>query len=221
MPNFTPERPELLAPSGYHDIRGAHAKPGQSRSQPVRPWPQISGITLHQTACLIGAPAMRWAGVHAHLGVPRDGSIVHIYDFTDRVNHGHNFNAGDVGIEIDGYYAGVEGDLRTFWRPKEDPGRMPLELTPETILGARRAVEFVVEQVAAHGGAVRWIHAHRQSSAMRQSDPGSAIWKAVGIWAQTELGLSDAGDTFGPGGTIGDGLAIPEAWDPARVGVRY
>lgn len=221
MTTIPPEHPEQLAPGGYFDIRGTHAKPGQSKSQPVRPWPQITGITLHQTACLIGTRPAYWAGVSAHLGVTRGGGIVHIYDFTDRVNHGHNLNAGDVGIEIDGFFAGVEGDLRTFWRPKEDPDRLPLVPTEEQILAARRAVEFVVEQVAANGGAVRFIHAHRQSSAQRQSDPGSEIWRGVGLWAQQTLGLTDAGETFGPGGTVGDGLRIPAAWDPSKSGVPY
>lgn len=210
MPNIEP-------PPGYVDLRGTHAKPGQSKSQPVRPWAQITGITLHQTACLIGDRAPLWAGVWAHLGVTRGAQIIHIYDFAERVNHGHNLNAGDVGIEIDGHFAGVEGDLRTYWRPPQDPGRMPLDLRDEQVLAARRAVEFVVETVAAHGGCVRLIHAHRQSSSQRISDPGSAIWKAVGLWAQEKLGLDDGG----PGFTVGDGRPIPEAWDARRAGVPY
>jgi hypothetical protein len=205
------------APGGYVDERATHPRPGLSRAQPRRPWSQITGITLHQTAGLIGERTAVWRGVHAHLGVTRLGKIVHLYDFADRVNHGHNLNAADVGIEIDGHFCGVEGDLRTYWRPAGDPHRMPLTPTAAQIEAARIAVEFVIEAVAAEGGCVRFIHAHRQSSCMRQGDPGSAIWREVGLWAQQHLGLEDGG----PGWTVGDGLPIPEAWDPRRVGIRY
>jgi hypothetical protein len=210
------------APGGYADIRGTHGRPGLSKSQLRRPWPQITGITLHQTACLIGERDGIWAGVHAHLGITRAGKIVHLYDFADRVNHGHSFNAGDVGIEIDGHFAGVEGDIRTYWRPAGDPGRMPLVATEDQILAARSAVRAIVEAVAGQGGEVRFIHAHRQSSNQRQSDPGSQIWRDVGLWAQDEFGLSDGGPGFvlpGDGGV--PGLPIPEAWDPRYAGVKY
>ena len=64
---------------------------------------------------------------------------------------------------------------------------------------------------------MKFIHAHRQSSADRQSDPGSRIWQDAGIWAQQNLALSDGGKNF----KVGTELKIPEAWDPSRTGVIY
>ena len=64
---------------------------------------------------------------------------------------------------------------------------------------------------------MKFIHAHRQSSADRQSDPGSRIWQDVGIWGQQNLALSDGGKNV----KVGTGLKIPEAWDPSRTGVIY
>jgi hypothetical protein len=203
--------------ANFFDLRGQHGRPGLSRSQPHRPWRQITGITLHQTACLIGEKAASWKAVHAHVGITRSGKVVQIYAFTDRVNHGHNLNAGDVGIEIDGYYEGVEGNERTFWRPREEPNRKPLRPTPKQIAAAQETVRWIRDVVNGMGGKLTFIHAHRQSSKDRQSDPGSRIWRDVGLWAQRNLGLSDGGRGF----TVGDGLPIPADWDPRYAGVRF
>lgn len=204
-------------PAKFVDVRGQHGRPGLSKSQPHRPWKQITGITLHQTAALIGERESTWFPVPIHLGVTRKGKIIQLYDFTDRTNHAHNLNATDVGIEVDGFYEGVEGDETTFWRPKSEPGRKPLKPTPEQIVALREAVRWIRDVVNGFGGKLKFIHAHRQSSKDRQSDPGSRLWQEVGVWAQNELGLSDGGKGF----TVGDGLPIPEKWDARYAGVKF
>jgi len=210
-------RAEQGLPANFVDVRGQHGRPGLSKSQPHRPWKQITGITLHQTAALIGERESTWFSVPIHLGVTRKGKIIQLYDFTDRTNHAHNLNAADVGIEVDGFYEGVEGDDTTFWRPQSEPNRKPLKPTPEQIVALREAVRWIRDVVNGFGGKLKFIHAHRQSSKDRQSDPGSRLWKEVGVWAQNELGLSDGGKGF----TVGDGLAIPEKWDARYIGVKY
>jgi hypothetical protein len=204
-------------PANFVDVRGQHGRPGLSKAQPHRPWKQITGITLHQTASLIGEKERSWFSVPIHLGITRKGKVIQLYSFTDRTNHGHNLNAADVGIEIDGFYEGVEGDITTFWRPQSDPDRKPLKPTLEQIAAARETVRWIRDVVNGFGGKLKFIHAHRQSSKERQSDPGSRIWQDVGVWAQDNLGLSDGGKGF----TVGDGLPIPEKWDARRVGVKF
>lgn len=204
-------------PPNFIDVRGQHGRPGLSKSHPHRPWKQIAGITLHQTASLIGEKESTWFSVPVHLGITRSGKVIQLYSFTDRVNHGHNLNAGDVGIEVDGFFEGVEGDDKTFWRPKSDPNRKPLRPTAEQIAATQAAVRWIRDTVNGFGGTLKFIHAHRQSSKDRQSDPGSRIWQAVGLWAQDTLGLGDGGKGF----TVGDGLPIPGAWDSRYAGVKF
>lgn len=178
-----------------------------------RPWTSVTGICLHQTACVLGERPERWASIGAHVGVTRGGRVVWLHDFTSLVIHGNGFNAHTVGIELDGTYAGVEGDPRTFWRPAADPRRQPQSPTAELVASARAAVRWICAEVARHGGAVSLLVAHRQASAERQSDPGSALWQAVALPLMSELGLSDGGPSY----KLGSGQPIPGAWDPSRV----
>jgi peptidoglycan hydrolase-like protein with peptidoglycan-binding domain len=204
-------------PANFVDVRGQHGRAGLSKAQPHRPWKQITGITLHQTASLIGEKEARWFAVPTHLGITRKGKVIQLYSFTDRTNHDHDLNAGDVGIEIDGFYEGVEGDIGTFWRAESHPDRKPLRPKLEQIAAARETVRWIRDVVNGFGGRLKFIHAHRQSSKDRRSDPGSRIWREVGVWAQDNLGLSDGGAGF----AVGDGRPIPEKWDARRAGVKF
>lgn len=207
-------RERSAPPSGHEDVRQLAPR---SLVRGVRPWTAITGITLHQTACVLGDRAARWATIGAHVGVTRDGRVIQMHDFTNVIWHGNGFNASTVGIECDGTYEGIEGDLSTFWRPASDPTRQPQTPTPELVEAARAAIRWIVAEVARHGGRVSRLVAHRQASADRRSDPGSALWQAVAMPMHEECGLDDGG----PGYKVGSGLEIPEAWDRSRVGVGY
>ena len=63
---------------------------------------------------------------------------------------------------------------------------------------------------------LEYIHAHRQSSKSRTSDPGEKVWKLIALEAQKRWGLKDGGPDFKLGGTT-----IPEAWNPEYVGSKY
>jgi antitoxin (DNA-binding transcriptional repressor) of toxin-antitoxin stability system len=200
-------------PAEVVDLRAGAAR---TWARGRRPWSAVTGICLHQTACVLGERPARWASIGAHVGVTRAGQVLWLHDFTAIVVHGHGFNGSTVGIECDGRYEGVEGDLSTFWRPPGSTAQ-PQAPTPELIAAARAAIRWIVAEVARHGGQVARLVAHRQASADRRGDPGSALWRAVAMPMFEELGLDDGG----PGYQIGTGLAIPEAWDPARRGVGY
>ena len=190
---------------------------GQWRSRDQRPLRSITGITLHQTAVLFGETPSRWYTLAAHLGITRGGGAYLICPLDRIVWHGNGLNTTDVGIEIDGYFEGIEGKPSTFWKPPTDLTRQPLQLTPEQVSATRAIIKWICGEVKTDGGEVQFIHAHRQASKDRESDPGSRVWKEVGLWAQSDLGLSDGGKNF----TRGTGLKIPEAWDPSRVGIPY
>ena len=191
-----------------------------------RDWSKVTGICLHQTACVLGERPARWDTVGAHAGVTRSGQIILLHDFDKLVVHGNGWNAQTVGIEIDGLYAGLEDDpktvvneaTRTTWDdPTTAVHEKPLILTSETVEAVSQLIRYICAEVEKHSGKIKALVAHRQASATRENDPGEAIWKKVALPMSKELGLHDGG----PGFKIGNGYAIPEQWDPTRKGIKY
>lgn len=183
-----------------------------------RKWSKVTGITLHQTACVLGERPERWLNVGCHVGITRSGKVLWLHDFDQLVVHGHGWNAQCVGIEIDGLYAGIQGDQRTVW---DDPStarhEQGMSIEPVQMEAVKDAIRWIVARVKARKGWVRALVAHRQSTDDRTTDPGSGIWQAVALPMMEELDLDDGG----PGFTLGRGEPIPEAWDPSRTGIRY
>jgi N-acetyl-anhydromuramyl-L-alanine amidase AmpD len=198
----------------FHDRRDTASR---SQRKGARPWRKVTGVCLHQTACLLGERPARWDTVGAHLGITRGGQVILLHPFDRVVWHGNGFNAQTVGIEIDGLYAGLEGVPRTVWNDPSTPHReQGMDLPEVQADAARQVIRWICAEVEANGGKVSALVAHRQSSESRQSDPGSAIWQRVALPIAAELGLSDGGDGF----KLGDGRAIPREWDLART-ARY
>lgn len=184
-----------------HDVR---ALTPEDNRRPARPWSQITGITLHQTG-MYRFSARAWPKVKAHMGVHHDGSVYWIHPLESRLPASNGFNRDTVAIEVAGNFLRNEDDPRSYWKM----GGGPSTLAPEMVEGLRRAIRFITAEVERHGGRITNIHAHRQTNRNKASCPGEAIWKAGGVWAQRELGLSDGG----PGYVRGDGLPIPPYWD--------
>lgn len=183
-----------------------------------REWSKVTGICLHQTACVLGEKPPRWDTVGCHIGVTRSGKVIWLHDFNRLVVHGNGWNTQTVGIEIDGLYAGVEGDPKTVW---DDPSTTKKEvgsiLTQESIDATQQVIRFIADEIEKNGGKLKAIVAHRQASENRRNDPGSAIWKAIALPMAKELETSDGG----PGFKLSKGYAIPESWDPSRKGIKY
>lgn len=200
-----------VAVTAFHDLRKSAAA---IHVYGKRPWSKVTGICLHQTACVLGERPARWRTVGCHVGVTRGGQVMWLHDFTKLVVHGNGWNAQTVGIEMDGLYEGVAGDPKTLWddptTPFREQGQTP---TPELVEAARATVRWICAVVEANGGRVRALVAHRQSSDSRRNDPGSALWQAVALPLMADLGLSDGG----PGFKIGTGRPIPHEWDQSRT----
>lgn len=211
----------MSVPPGVVDRRKTAIQAhGPNREWPVydRPWSKVTGACLHQTACMLGERAERWDTAGAHLGITRAGQIIWLHDFTKVVAAANGWNAQCVSIEVDGLFAGIEGDPRTLW---DDPSTAIREAemhpTQPQIDALFVAVRWIAGDVLEHSGKpLHALVAHRQSSASRRDDPGSAIWKAAAP-LMLELQLTDGG----PGFKLDDGYAIPEAWDPTRRGIKY
>lgn len=182
-----------------------------------RDWSKVTGICLHQTACVLGERDGRWDAIGCHVGVTRSGKVLWLHDFNKLIVHGNQWNTQTVGIEIDGMYEGVEGDIKTFWRPKDQPNLQPQRPTEEAMEAVRDLCRFICKRVKENGGEIRALVAHRQASENRRNDPGSAIWQRVALPLHQELGLNDGGIGF----KLSTGYAIPEKWDPRCKGIKY
>jgi len=191
----------------------------------------IEGVTLHQTACVLGEKEHRWYNVACHIAITREGKIIYNNDFIKKIWHGNGFNTKTIGIEIDGHFAGLEEqndagewvpDMRSYWRPKNSK-RTPVSVTDAQIEACKEAIRWVKRVVDAAGGDFKYILAHRQSSPSRVSDPGQKTWRLIAMPLMEELGMEDGGDDY----YVLDskkraGKPIPEAWDPQRhAGVSY
>lgn len=177
----------------------------------------IDAICLHQTARFYGvAPYQvlaakgdrtlalhrRGLDVHAHVTAWTTGKFTPCYPLTAYVWHGNGANARSIGLEVEGLYNGK-------------PGGSDAEPKPETIDAAREAVRWIVAEAAREGITIRYVLAHRQYSDSRRADPGWRIWRDVGLWSETALGLVTLPlltDT-----ERGQGRPIPAAWDPRQT----
>lgn len=213
-PTTSPAPVKALPGTKFNDLRKVAT---QEDVGGKRSWKEVTGICLHQTACLLGERPERWRSVGCHVGVTRGGQVNWLHEFNKIVWHGNGFNNRTVGIECDGLYAGIQGDPRTVWDDPTTPAKESgMELTPELIGALKETVRWIVSEVSKAGGEVKFLLAHRQSSVNRRNDPGSALWQ-VALELMEELNLSDGG----PGFKTGNGYLIPESWDPAKKGVKY
>lgn len=210
-----PELPPGLPGVEFHDRRKMAAQSHHGYATRRRSISRVTAIVLHQTGCVMGERPARYDGMGAHVGVTRCGRVIWLHDWDRTVVAANGLNGSTVSIEIDGLYAGIEGDDSTVWDNPRTPTReRGMVLTPEAAKAAREVIAWIVEDVRRRGGAVTAIRAHREASASRRSDPGEAIWKQVALMAADELGLGTGGDV------LGDGRPVPREWD-ATSGHRY
>lgn len=190
-----------------------------SRRNPIA---NIDTICLHQMAVKDSDDKgwHRWRRLAIHWVVTCGdyAKAYQLHDFDLRVPHGHGWNGRSVGFEFEGYFSGIGVDEKYFWKPKSRPNRKPMVPTERQLEAGRQAVRHTVECIRELGGDIKYIAAHRQSYGVKSSDPGSLIWQGVALPMMEELGLAE-------GPTLHHhkhpGRPIPEAWNPANVGVKY
>lgn len=189
----------------------------------------VTGVVLHQTACEFGvsdnqikaaggdpvlAKHRRALNIAAHVTAFMTGKAVYANPLPWYVYHGNGFNGYTYGLEIEGLYCGLRGNLRTV---AGDPKDVSV-LTRLTIDAARIGLTFLVDRGRALGSPIEWVYAHRQSSSTRRSDPGQEIWEEVVLkYAVPVLGLRVNNDLVLPASNPknGPGYPIPKEWDPS------
>ena len=150
------------------------------------------------------AQQLRAINVPSHMLAFREGWLVQAHDLRAYLHHAHRLNGPTLGLEIEGYYGGL--DRMDFDRR----GREYDELDDLTIETAREGVRRLAEGGQEIGAPIEFIYAHRQS-ANKPADPGEEIWKHVVLqYATPRLGLKPRHDFV-----VGNGRPIPREWDPA------
>lgn len=176
----------------------------------VRDPKTITGITVHQTACVFGPAADRAKAHRRALNIPahavafRDGVFAIPAEPTWYLYHGNALNSFTLGLEIEGRYRGLVHDPKTLWGGDETP------CDALTIDTAREALKWLVTTGRSLGMPIKDVYAHRQSNGQKPSDPGEALWKAVVL----EYGVPVLGLTPQNKFTVEKGRPIPKQWDP-------
>jgi|GEM_PF-4273439 len=193
------------------DRRGLHKSPKYYAYQ--RPWSKIKGVTLHQTGCRMSDNPANWDSLNAHIGITQDGKIVLVNDPADMIWHAQKLSEFTIGIEICGNYYGIDGVENTLWKG----GGGPHHLNAKMLIAFDRLFDWLSAEFKKNEQPWTRVHAHRQSSDQRVSDPGSEIWQAVGIKWLEKLGASDGGAEF----KLGNGKPVPKEWNPAYASNKF
>lgn len=185
----------------------------------------ITGVTIHQTACVFGPAAdpakkhLRAMGIPAHAVAFRDGFYVITAPLTWHLYHGNDLSTPTLGLEVEGMYPGLPDDPKTVAKHEDEQttwGGNPTALDDLTIACARAALSFLVAEGRKAGMPLEFVYAHRQSNGQKPSDPGFGIWQHVVL----EHAVKTFGLRTAPQKTFGAGSPIPKQWEPGATG-RY
>ena len=172
--------------------------PASKRSKRRR---AVDAVVLHQMGFSRGNDLHRYRKVTAHFVITPDGGVAQLHPMSARLSASHGFNDRSVAIEFAGNLQSANGN---WWRP--DSYGVDF-LSDEQVDAGRRLLRLLAAQ------GVKFVYAHRQSSADRGNDPGPEIWSQVGEWAREQLGMSDGGEQY----AIGTGSPIPSAWRELKI----
>jgi len=166
-------------------------------------------IVWHQADVELGEKPSRYSDSSAHFFVTSGGLIIQLHDIEWLTHHAHALNETTIGIEIEGMFAGTEGDLSDSSWPRYHKilGRKPQTLTTAQIQAAKDLARYLQAFIMSRGGSLRNYYAHRQGSNTRDRDPGQLIWREIVLPSALETGCSVPSEA-----TFGKGKSIPENW---------
>lgn len=175
------------------------AEADKSKRKRHRESKTVYALVLHQMACCFERrdPLKSYLRTNSHFVILQDGKILQLHPISAYLFASHGLNKGSVAVEFAGNFPNTRGK----WWKGDKYGRN--HVTKAQIEAGRYLVRHLIRTMG-----LTHILAHRQSSAMRENDPGPDIWYHVGQWAINNHGLKDGG----PGFKVGDGNPIPEVW---------
>lgn len=176
---------------------------------------EITGICLHQTACVYGnVSPSRYATVGAHYLITMNGETIWIFDDEWFIWAANQWSGGTISIEFEGVLAGKllangKPDSSTVW---DDPSTPKREFATRLTDAQKEAGKKLIRELSKKWP-IRVIVSHRQSSKTRRADPGPEIWQEVAIPMIEELQFKNANTIV-----LGDGRPVPVDWDPNGTG---
>lgn len=175
------------------------AQAERSHRKATRDPKSVYALVLHQMACCFRRrdPLRSYLGIKAHFAILPEGQILQLHPVSALLWASHGFNSKSVAVEFAGNFPNVKGG---WWKGETYGRNRP---TAAQLEAGRCLIRHLVRTMG-----LRVVLAHRQSSNMRENDPGPEVWYHVGQWAVDTLGLSDGG----PGFKIGSGKPILDAW---------
>ena len=189
-----------------------------------RNWRDIYAIMVHHTGYENKeeriAESSRTASNY-HFIIARSGKVYMANHPQLMIWHGHGLSQHSIGIEIDGNFAGLmndptHGGKPYFWTGGKSSA--PSIPTNAQLDALDTLVRELADMLKKNGTSLKYIYAHRQSAASRESDAGQIVWQHAVLKLQSELGLQKTTETFtytsGERGE-GGGNPIPKEWDPA------
>lgn len=187
----------------------------------VREAKLITGIGIHQTACVFGPSDNREKAYRRALNIPahvtafRDGVFAASAPLSWYLYHGNELNGFSLGLECEGHYPGLLDDPSTPRREDVEStwGGKPTLLDGLAIESFREALRWLVENGRAAGMPIEFIWAHRQSNGQKPSDPGAGIWKEVVL----AFGVPVLKLKTQPDKTWRNGKGIPAQWEPGAT----
>jgi len=189
----------------FRNLTGAHELLRERGIAKPRDMSEVDTIVLHQTATRLGNEPGEYYRIAAHVAVNSAGEVFYVNDLSFFIYHAHAYSRNSISLTVDGNFAGIEGETQITGAGALGKTH---ELTGEQVTGAQQAILWIVGECAKLGANITDIVAHRQSSNQKQTDPGSALWRSVAIWAQRELGLVNRFYEV-----LGSGYPIPRQWD--------
>lgn len=190
---------EHEAPTTGAGIIDLTAKTPNDRRKGTRGPGVVDALVLHQMACCFRPrnPLERFRTIVAHFAITADGRILQLHPTSALLWASNGFNRRSVAVEFAGNFPNTRGR----WWQGDRFGRN--QVTQAQIDAGRRLIRHLRSTLG-----IRYVFAHRQSSASRDNDPGPDIWFHVGQWAIANLGMSDGGPRY----KLGTGNPIPDAW---------
>jgi hypothetical protein len=175
----------------------------------------LDRVVYHQTAAVCGERPARYATLGAHYGIPASGSLIQVYDEEWWIWHAQGLSGTSIGVELDGRFYGIDGELWTIW---DDPStrvrEQPTELTDAQVITALAIGRAARQRILDAGGTFRGFFTHRQSSSSRRNDPGAEPYRRIVRVLNDEFGYDTTAYV------TGDGRAVCREWDE-RSGVKY
>lgn len=184
---------------------------------------EVTGITLHQTACLYAvskaqvaraggdrwrARNLRGQAIPAHGVVFQDGTAIANAPLSWYLYHANGLNRSTLGIECEGKYHGPS---------------IKKEVPASQIEATRFMLEWLVATARRDGATnLEFVYAHRQSNGSKPGDPGAELWHEVVVaFAVPVLGMKVRYDFVEPPTKHTKtkmGRPIPREWDPNGAG---